>query len=212
MDIRNIRKAAFALLAIVPLAVACAPDSPETQLHWDVNQRVAAHHSRHEAPRKVAAREDEDKAPTPKPRPAYQQASYQPPAKSNSNLTFDWPVTGTIISRFGSTTGGERNDGINIATTQDAPIHASASGTVTYSGNELKGYGNLLLIKHADGYVTAYAHADRILVEKGAFVQKGQVIGYSGSTGDVTSPQLHFEIRHDTAPVNPANLLVSRAS
>lgn len=80
------------------------------------------------------------------------------------------------------------------------------------SGNELKGYGNLLLIKHADGYVTAYAHADRILVEKGAFVQKGQVIGYSGSTGDVTSPQLHFEIRHDTAPVNPANLLISRAS
>ena len=213
MDIRDIRKSAFALLAVMPLAVACAPDSPQTQLHWDVNTRTAAHHSpRREAPRHVAVKDNDDKAPTPKPRPAYQQASYQPPAKSNSNLTFDWPVTGTIISRFGSTTGGERNDGINIATTQDAPIHASASGTVTYSGNELKGYGNLLLIKHADGYVTAYAHADRILVEKGAFVQKGQVIGYSGSTGDVTSPQLHFEIRHDTAPVNPANLLISRAS
>lgn len=131
MDIRNIRKAAFALLAIMPLAVACAPDSPQTQLHWDVNTRTAAHHStRHDAPRRVAAK-DNDKAPTPTPRPAYQQASYQPPAKTNSSLTFDWPVTGTIISRFGSTTGGERNDGINIATTLDASIHASASGTVT---------------------------------------------------------------------------------
>ena len=77
----------------------------------------------------------------------------------------------------------------------DAPIHAAACGTVTYAGNELKDYGNLVLIKHAGGYVTAYAHADRLLVSRGDFVAKGQVIGYAGQTGDVSTPQLHFEIR-----------------
>ena len=117
-----------------------------------------------------------------------------------------------MISDFGSTVTGGRNDGINIATAKDAPIRAAASGTVTYSGNELKDYGNLVLIRHANGYVTAYAHADRLLVSRGDTVTKGQVIGYAGETGDVTSPQLHFEIRHDTAPVNPRPLLVARNS
>ena len=87
------------------------------------------------------------------------------------------------------------------------PIRAAASGTVTYAGNELKDYGNLVLIKHAGGYVTAYAHADRLLVRRGDFVAKGQVIGYAGQTGDVSTPQLHFEIRHGTTPVNPRSCL-----
>ena len=121
-------------------------------------------------------------------------------------------MSGTVISNFGATTNGERNDGINISTKLGAPIHASASGTVTYSGNELKDYGNLVLIRHDGGYVTAYAHADKLLVSRGEFVAKGQVIGYSGTSGDVTSPQLHFEIRHDTQPVNPRLLLVAQNS
>jgi murein DD-endopeptidase MepM/ murein hydrolase activator NlpD len=135
------------------------------------------------------------------------------PATSNvyppSAVTFAWPVTGPVISDFGSTSNGGRNDGINIATAMDAPIRASASGTVTYAGDELKGYGNLVLIKHEGGYTTAYAHADRLLVQRGDFVAKGQVIGYAGQTGDVTRPQLHFEIRSNTTPVNPRAYLMT---
>jgi murein DD-endopeptidase MepM/ murein hydrolase activator NlpD len=93
-----------------------------------------------------------------------------------------------------------------------APIKAAANGTVSYSGDELKNYGNLLLIKHEDGYVTAYAHAEKLLVQRGQTVSKGQVIAYAGHTGDVSTPQLHFEIRHGTQPVNPDSLLTQRNS
>ena len=88
----------------------------------------------------------------------------------------------------------------------------SASGTVSYAGDELKDYGNLVLVKHAGGFTTAYAHADRLVVSRGDFVAKGQVIGYSGQTGDVTSPQLHFEIRSATMPVNPRAYLASNTA
>jgi murein DD-endopeptidase MepM/ murein hydrolase activator NlpD len=122
---------------------------------------------------------------------------------------FVWPVSGRVISDFGSTSSGERNDGINIAANPGDPIRAAASGTVTYAGNQLRSYGNLLLIKHDDGYVTAYAHAQSIVVQKGARVLKGQVVAYVGQTGDVTAPQLHFEIRNGVTPVNPKPLLVA---
>ena len=117
-----------------------------------------------------------------------------------------------MLADFGSTASGARNDGINIATTQGAPIHASASGTVTYAGDELKAYGNLVLIKHAGNYTTAYAHAERLVVSRGDFVARGQVIGYTGQTGDVTSPQLHFEIRSNTTPVNPRSYLTTTSA
>jgi murein DD-endopeptidase MepM/ murein hydrolase activator NlpD len=122
---------------------------------------------------------------------------------------FVWPVSGHVIAEFGSTLTGERNDGINIAANFGDPIHAAASGTVTYAGNQLRGYGNLLLIKHDDGYITAYAHAQNILVQKGDRVLKGQVVGSVGQTGDVNEPQLHFEIRSGVTPVNPKPLLVA---
>lgn len=126
---------------------------------------------------------------------------------------FIWPLTGRIISTFGSVGNGERNDGINIAAKMGEPIHAAAGGTVTYVGNELKGYGNLILIRHDDGYVTAYAHAQSIGVNRGDHVEKGQVIGLAGATGDVDSPQLHFEIRRGVEPVDPKPLLMAdRAS
>ena len=126
---------------------------------------------------------------------------------------FIWPLTGRIISTFGSVGNGERNDGINIAARLGEPIHAAAGGTVTYAGNELKGYGNLILIRHDDGYVTAYAHAQSIGVNRGDHVEKGQVIGLAGATGDVASPQLHFEIRRGVEPVDPKPLLMAdRAS
>ncbi len=126
---------------------------------------------------------------------------------------FMWPLNGRVISTFGSVGNGERNDGINIAAKEGEPIHAAAGGTVTYAGNELKGYGNLILIRHDDGYVTAYAHAQSIGVNRGDRVEKGQVIGLAGATGDVDSPQLHFEIRRGVEPVDPKPLLMAdRAS
>jgi murein DD-endopeptidase MepM/ murein hydrolase activator NlpD len=140
-------------------------------------------------------------------------ADSEAPAKTASSLgaacEFEWPVEGKIIAAFGKTGDGERNDGINIAADLGTPIHAAAAGTVTYAGNELKGYGNLILIKHDDGYVTAYAHAERITVARGDRVDRGDVIGFAGATGDVTSPQLHFEIRQGVKPVDPRPLLLA---
>jgi len=135
-------------------------------------------------------------------RPALETASIDAGATA-----FAWPLRGRVISEFGSKLSGERNDGINIAVELGAPIHAAANGTVSYAGHGLKGYGNLVLLRHADGYVTAYAHARSLVVAKGDVVSQGQVIGYAGDTGGASEPQLHFEIRHGTTPINPRTLL-----
>ncbi len=119
------------------------------------------------------------------------------------------PVFGPVISNFGATGSGYRNDGINIAAAEGASIRAAAAGTVAYTGNELRGYGNLVMIRHDDDYVTVYCHAKRIVVNRGDRVETGQIIGYVGATGHVPRPQLHFEIRHDTIPVDPKPLLVA---
>jgi murein DD-endopeptidase MepM/ murein hydrolase activator NlpD len=133
-------------------------------------------------------------------------------AYNNSNVRFQWPLRGRVVSEFGSYPSGEKNNGINIATADREPIRAAADGNVSYAGNELRGYGNLVLIKHDNGYITAYAHADHFVVERGQWVQRGQVIGYVGSTGDVRTPQLHFEVRrgtHGETPVDPRQVLGS---
>jgi murein DD-endopeptidase MepM/ murein hydrolase activator NlpD len=121
---------------------------------------------------------------------------------------FLWPVHGQVVSSFGSAAGGERNDGINILAPRGTPVRAADSGTVTYVGNELKSYGNLILIRHDNGYVTAYAHSDTVNVARGDRVTRGQIIAYAGATGDVTRSQVHFEIRLNTHPVDPAPYLV----
>jgi len=131
-------------------------------------------------------------------------AALPPPASGK----FLWPVNGRVLSSFGSTVGGARNDGINIAVAAGTPILAAGAGTVTYVGDELKGYGNLLLIQHDDGFVTAYAHAERLIVKRGDRVERGQLVGYTGATGDVTEPQLHFEIRQNLEPVDPSAYLL----
>jgi murein DD-endopeptidase MepM/ murein hydrolase activator NlpD len=126
-----------------------------------------------------------------------------------SAAEFEWPVEGAVLSSFGKSDDGTRNDGINIAAELGTPIHAAAGGTVTYVGNEVRGYGNLILIRHDDGFITAYAHAQSIIVSRGDRVDRGDVIGYSGDTGDVATPQLHFEIRQGVKPVDPRPLLVA---
>ena len=122
---------------------------------------------------------------------------------------FAWPVQGRVIAAFGGSDGGARNDGINISAKRGAPIKAAAAGTVSYVGDELKGYGNLVLIRHDNGYVTAYAHADSVIVERGQRVKQGEIIGFAGTSGDVDKPQLHFEIRRGTTPVDPKRFLAA---
>jgi murein DD-endopeptidase MepM/ murein hydrolase activator NlpD len=121
--------------------------------------------------------------------------------------TFRWPVRGKVITSYGAKTNGKSNDGINLAVPEGTPIKAAEDGVVAYSGNELKGYGNLVLVRHANGYVTAYAHASELLVKRGDTIKRGQVIAKSGQSGEVGSPQLHFEIRKGSSPVDPLQFL-----
>lgn len=120
---------------------------------------------------------------------------------------FAWPLKGTIISKYGTIGKGRNNDGINIKATLGAAVKAADAGRVAYAGNELKGFGNLILIKHDDGWITAYAHNDRLFVKKGQRVRKGEKIAAAGSTGSVNTPQLHFEIRSGKKALNPFNYL-----
>jgi murein DD-endopeptidase MepM/ murein hydrolase activator NlpD len=154
-----------------------------------------------------------DDVPTPNARPRWSWLQPTKPVEaasypSSTSTHFQWPVRGRVVSDFGSYASGQRNDGINISAAYGEPIRAAADGTVSYEGNELKSYGNLVLLRHDNGYVTAYAHAEHFIVGKGDRVARGQVIGYVGSTGDVPGPQLHFELRRGARdPIDPRSLL-----
>lgn len=121
--------------------------------------------------------------------------------------TFRWPVRGKVITSYGAKTNGKANDGINLAVPEGTPVKAAEDGVVAYSGNELKGYGNLVLVRHSNGYVTAYAHASELMVKRGDTIKRGQIIAKSGQSGEVGSPQLHFEIRKGSMPVDPLQFL-----
>ena len=121
--------------------------------------------------------------------------------------SFRWPVKGRILSRYGAKPGGTRNEGINIAVPEGASIRAAEDGVVAYAGNELKGYGNLVLIRHQGGWVTAYAHNRDLFVRRGDTVRRGDVIAKAGQTGSVESPQLHFELRRGATAVDPLKYL-----
>jgi len=127
----------------------------------------------------------------------------------NGAPVFRWPTRGRIINNFGVRVNGATNDGIDLAVPEGTQIRAADDGVVAYAGNELKGYGNLVLVRHSNGYVTAYANASELLVKRNDQVRKGQVILKSGQTGNATTPQLHFEIRKNSAPVDPMQLLPS---
>ncbi|ADM10192.1 putative lipoprotein [Parvularcula bermudensis HTCC2503] len=156
---------------------------------------------------RLAARElGVQAAPTPLPSRQGQQILVSKTAESR----FAWPLQGSVIKTFGTSADGLRNDGINIAAPVGAPIRAAADGEVIYTGSELEGYGNLLLIRHADGWVSAYAHADSILVQKGEQVRQGEIVAKVGKSGSVGQPQLHFELRHELQPRDPLAALDGR--
>jgi len=165
----------------------------------------------------------------PEPTPP-QQASYgpgevvYPPAKPNApprlvgpiprpppmtGQGFLWPVQGKVVSGYGAKGRGLHNDGINIAAPRNSPIRAAESGVVAYAGDGLQGFGNIVLIKHQNGYVTAYAHADSLLVTRGQVIQRGQAIARVGSTGNVETPQVHFQIRKGRQAIDPRTLLLT---
>jgi murein DD-endopeptidase MepM/ murein hydrolase activator NlpD len=143
--------------------------------------------------------------------PTAEDTAAETPAKAADATgalpTFRWPVRGKVITSYGAKTNGKSNDGINLAVPEGTPVKAAEDGVVAYSGNELKGYGNLVLIRHSNGYVTAYAHASELLVKRGDTIKRGQIIAKSGQSGEVGSPQLHFEIRKGSSPVDPLQFL-----
>jgi len=133
-----------------------------------------------------------------------------PPPRAGSR--FIWPVDGEIIAAFGPDHDGLHNDGIDIAVPDGTPIRAADNGVVVYAGNEIVGFGNLVLIRHAENWTTAYANASRIDVQRGQVVERGQVVARSGRTGSASQPMLHFEVRKGTVPVDPRPHLSRPAS
>ena len=158
-------------------------------------------------PEKVASLPAVQDAHVAKEEPAATQTVVKTAEPSGAMPSFRWPVRGRVIAGFGSKPNGTQNDGINLAVPEGTPIKAADDGVVAYAGNELKGYGNLVLIRHTNGFVSAYAHASELMVKRGDTVKRGQVIAHAGQTGNVTSPQLHFEIRKGSTPVDPTQYL-----
>lgn len=178
--------------------LAKAPASAEPKARPAVTAAAAAPVAPVTAPKEIA------------PLPAAQSAAPAPapePAKSVAVAPFVWPVQGKVVSGFGANVNGTANDGITIAVPEGTRVKAAADGTVVYAGNDLKAYGNLLIIRHADGWITSYAHTGKIMVQKGDAVKQGQVVALSGATGEAPQPQLHFGVRQGKEPVDPVSLL-----
>ena len=149
--------------------------------------------------------------------PGAKKAKYVPPydevlkgVSRKGTLQFLWPVNGTLTKSFGFVSGRQHN-GIDIATPSGTPVQAAASGTVAYSDNTLKGYGNMIILSHSSGLSTVYAHNKRNLVKKGQSVKKGDVIALVGSTGAASGPHLHFEVRLRGNAVNPMDYLPAKS-
>lgn len=191
-------------MTVEQLAAANDLDRPYT---LSVDQRIIIPGAPEPAPVTVAAAMPEPiKAPDPRILDnKFVEETLRPEAlpEPADESPFAWPVRGPLLAEFGTIVDGTRSDGLNIAAPIGAPIRATADGEVVYRGDELEGYGNLLLVKHDGGWVSAYAHADAILVRKGDYVRQGQVIAKVGESGAVKRPQLHFQLRKDLQPQDP---------
>ncbi|MFN3890246.1 MAG: peptidoglycan DD-metalloendopeptidase family protein [Beijerinckiaceae bacterium] len=203
-------KTAKAVAEPVKAQAARAPEAArkaeqKTVAAVDARKPVAAAPAKTDLPKRDAAKQAEaakskEAAPSAPAQPAPQVAAA--PA-ANDKPEFRWPARGRIIQGFKS----GANDGIAIAVPEGTAVKAAEGGVVAYAGNELKGYGNLVLIKHPNGFVTAYAHNGEINVKRGETVKRGQTIAKSGQTGNVSAPQLHFELRKGSTPVDPTQYL-----
>ncbi len=203
-------KEATKKVAEAKAAEAAAKDAAKKAADAKAAEGAAAKLAAKSAPKdtaketKVAEREPE---PAPAPTPV-KVASADPVGSvtaSDANESFRWPAKGRVINGYGSS----GNEGINIAVPEGTPVKAAEDGTVAYAGSDVKGYGKLVLVRHNNGYVSAYAHNGELDVRPGDKVKRGQTIAKSGATGNVTSPQLHFEIRKGATPVDPIPHLAS---
>ena len=127
--------------------------------------------------------------------------------KKNYSSKYIWPVKGKILTSFGVSSSGLKNDGVNILSEVGNPVVAADSGKVVYSGNEIQAFGNLILIKHNNNETTAYAHLEDVKVARGQLVVQGEIIASIGTSGKVSIPQLHFELRDSSGPLNPLKYL-----
>lgn len=145
----------------------------------------------------------------PKPTPIEPPPIITGPSKLSKGM-FIWPLNGKIIDSYGQKPGLRKNDGIDISAPQDTPFVAAADGDVVYAGNQLVGYGWLVLVRHSNKIITAYAYGSNIKVKENDKVKKGQTLGYVGQTGRAKTPSLHFQIREGTTPVDPLPYLPQR--
>ncbi len=182
-----------------PQQAAVAAPVPLTEPVRDLNRPAL--------PQKQVGTTVASAAPVPAPAPAPLASSESVAAADASVVSMSWPVQGPILSPFGAKGAGVSNDGIDIGAPKGEPVGAAAPGTVVYAGNEMKGFGNLVLIRHQDDWVTAYAHLDRVMVKKDSVVAQGDMIGTVGKTGNAQTPRLHFEVRHGEKPVDPAGVI-----
>jgi murein DD-endopeptidase MepM/ murein hydrolase activator NlpD len=144
-----------------------------------------------------------------------QPTPLSPPAASETSVTvtatpprFAWPVKGKILVPYGAAAGGQKSDGIDIQAQTGEPVKAADGGTVVYAGSEVAQLGNLLLIQHPGGYITAYGNNEALLVKKGDEVKKGQTIAKAGDSGGAASPRVHFEVRRGSnKTVDPTSVL-----
>lgn len=148
--------------------------------------------------------------------PAVSPARILPPTTPVAEPTefagrFDWPVRGPILRRFGKYAGGQQNDGVNIGVNRGSTVAAAADGVVAYVGSDIPAYGTLVLVRHGDGWISAYGYADSLSVTRGQKVKRGQMIARSGANPYTGEPQLHFEIRNGRKPVNPLSYLPRRS-
>lgn len=144
-----------------------------------------------------------------RPAPTGQRKAALPAPPPRQGSAFMWPLKGRVLSSYGPKAGGLHNDGINIRAKAGSAVRAAEAGVVVYAADGLKAYGNLILIRHSDGWVTAYAHNEELLVKRGEKVGRGQLIARSGDSGGVKEPQLHFEVRKGTTAVNPLKYLAA---
>jgi len=192
-----------------PAAVAAAPKKSVAPAVQVVKTTPIAPPGKPQAPTKpqaasAAAAADEDVGGQNRQVASNQELPAPEPMSGNS---FRWPVQGRIISEFGTKPDGGHNDGINVAVPAGTSVKAAENGVVAYAGDELKGYGNLVLIRHSNNWVSAYAHNEEILVKRGDQVRRGQVIAKAGRTGQVNQPQVHFELRKGSRPVDPTKFM-----
>jgi murein DD-endopeptidase MepM/ murein hydrolase activator NlpD len=193
--------------APAPAAVAAAKKSAAPDVHVVKTTAIKPPEKPQASPKQQAAAASSDEEVIGGQNRQVASNQQLPAPEPMSGNSFRWPVQGRIISEFGTKPDGGHNDGINVAVPLGTSVKAAENGVVAYAGDELKGYGNLVLVRHSNNWVSAYAHNEEILVKRGDQVRRGQVIAKAGRSGQVNQPQLHFELRKGSRPVDPTKFM-----